>query len=63
VVIDRLVKVYSGSEEKKRCCGETSAPQLAVNELCLGIQSNTLLCLLGPNGAGKVRGACMQLET
>jgi len=51
VVVNRLTKIY---EAPNKCCGCTTGdPYLAVNELCLNIQSDTLLCLLGPNGAGK----------
>jgi ABC-type uncharacterized transport system ATPase subunit len=35
------------------CAAETKAPYVAVKELCLSIEEDTLLCLLGPNGAGK----------
>ncbi|PRP80817.1 ABC transporter A family member 2 isoform 2 [Planoprotostelium fungivorum] len=55
VVIDRLVKIYSGSEKMKNFlpCLSSAPPHVAVKELCLQVQSDTLLCLLGPNGAGK----------
>ena len=47
VVVNRLTKRYNDG-------GCTSAiPYTAVDELCLSIQSDTVLCLLGPNGAGK----------
>ena len=49
VIIKKLSKVYDTSSG---CCGKDTSYK-AVDELCLSIQEDTLLCLLGPNGAGK----------
>ena len=50
VIVRNLSKVY---EPNNGCCGKNTAYK-AVDDLCLSIQEDTLLCLLGPNGAGKV---------
>ncbi len=67
VTIVNLNKVYVGDEEQGCCCGccafcskksrkkkkKNGNNFYAVKNLCLNVQSDTLLCLLGPNGAGK----------
>jgi ABC-type uncharacterized transport system ATPase subunit len=56
IKIKNLYKEYPPSLTA-RLFKKDASPFVSVNNLCLTVEENTLLCLLGPNGAGKVENS------